>query len=198
MKKIIIILILISSHGIVHAQVDEGNFSINLTHKVAVNNTKLMRNNLTGIDVEWNVADNVGFNYSVYGGEGVFHMPAGPAIGVAAVCVAACFWTGGGLDFESEMLLIFAIPEGVTYNFEIAQNTYISPYINPLGLEYHDYPEDENRWFGMGSAGTKIKMFMPIENEVYVVFSGFAEAQLEYTSDQQLGVRAGLSCGISF
>jgi len=50
----------------------------------------------------------------------------------------------------------------------------------------------------MGATGVKLKMFMPIGNSTHVVFSGFAEAQLEYQTDQEIGVRAGLSMGVSF
>ena len=208
MKKLILIIILASTNCVTNAQINEGNFSISLTHKVAVNHTKLMRSNLTGIEAEWMVSDNVGFNYSVYGGEGVLHMPAGPLLGLAALgCVAGA---SGHVD-PDVIPYILAIPEGVTYNIEVAPNTYVSPYVNPMGLEIqtsggkkgdfvdrNTYQSTGRRVYLMGATGTKIKMFMPISNDVHVVFSAFAETQLEYTSDQKLGVRAGFSAGISF
>ncbi len=176
-----------------NAQLEEGKFNISLSRKVPVNKTKLMRSNLVGLDAEYMVTDNVGLNYAMSGGEGVFHMPGGIVVGAALLCVAA---TAGG---NAEMLLYsFAIPEGVTYNVKVLPYTYVSPYVNPLGLEVHRETEERWDYFLMGSAGAKLKMFIPVNDNFDVVFSTFYEAQLEYRSDQKLGVRAGLSCGISF
>ena len=193
--KVTFLFILLLSSSITNAQLEEENFSVSLSHKVAINNTRMMRSDLTGIEVEYMVSDNVGLNYSMYAGDGVFHMPAGPVVGLVVLCAVA---SASG-DIDPEVLpYIFAIPEGVTFNINVAPNTYVSPYINPLGLEYHEYPEQQSRFFLMGSTGVKMKMFMPFGDNVHVVFSGFAETQLEYKEAQKLGLRAGISMGVVF
>jgi hypothetical protein len=201
MKQILLLAtIIITSSFTVKGQMDEGSFNISLIRKYPINNTRINEVPLTGVEVEYMALDNLGLNYSMYGGNGVFHMPGGVLV---AVGLAALVSYGGEVDPEV-LLYSLALPEGVSYNFKMVDNVYFTPYINPLGFEINYLNNEKPRGFLTGSTGIKFKALIPnanfwVNGDNYKLFmSAFSEAQLEYKKGSEVVARSGFGLGIAF
>ena len=200
MKHTLLVFLALSFSGVINAQLEAKNFTVAFNKKLPVLETTTLNRELYGLEVEYLATDWLGLNYTVYANEEVFHMPGGIVAALGAFSLLSCS-SGAAADIDSEILLYaLAIPEGLSFNLQMVNNIYLTPYINPLGLEYA-FGEDsegmkfEDQVFMTGAGGVKLKGFMNIADKTSIVLSAFAESHTQYVANKQYGLRAGVGLG---
>ena len=200
MKRTLLVIIALIFSGITKAQFHKGDFGVSFMKKLPLIETKSFDKELYGIEVEHLASDWLGLNYTLYANDDVIHMPSGFVAGLGALALLSSS-SSTGADIDSKILLYaFAIPEGLSFNLQVVNNVYLSPYINPLGLDYafgkdNEGVKFENQFSITGASGIKFKGLMNIAEKTSIVLTAFAEGHTQYVADKEYGVRAGFGLG---
>jgi hypothetical protein len=145
-----------------------------------------------GLGYERALKQNWNLNYRVDVGRYYFHIPLGLPLGVV---LYALIYAKGKDDFPEVMLLASMIPEGAGYTIKLTPNLLLTPYINPLGLDYIKWPdcppapegEEKSELQAMASFGCSLGIRLSEK----MILSGFSEYRTSW-----LGRRYGLQSGI--
>jgi len=184
MKNTVLLLICIFFLGEASAQFDDGDIIISGSRARLFYGDFNSFNDVSA-DIQYFVHDNVSLNYSIAINGNYFHVPASiPIVAVALYC---------GVTADVEFLYLLLIPEGVSYHIPINESFGFSPYINPLGFEYMEYPEGGNAWYMTGAAGIRFNALL--YDRFYI--SPFTEYKVNY-ANSDYGLRTGVSAGYRF
>lgn len=151
-----------------------------------------------GINAEVFVHENFSLNYrfafTPTGGGTFFHFNSGwvGSWNLASIAIDAITEEDDDTDLESSLfvaaLVLFALPEGVSFHIPVNENATLSPFINPLGMEIID--DTGYMTFELGLKLTSIF------NENFCVSPYFSYKTLYYNN--RSGFAAGFAIGIAF
>jgi hypothetical protein len=166
-----------------YGQLEEDDFLLSAEYRTSLINN--IGQNHGGFNMEYMVSDKIGLNYSFYLGDEYIHIPGGFLLGIFILAYVA-------QDVDA-LLYSFLIPEGITLNINLIDKIYLSPYLNPLGVEYHWNEKIDEETKLVGAIGFKIKSFITTG----IMLIPFAEFQQDYL-DAEWDARAGISVGVKF
>lgn len=140
-----------------------------------------------GIEAQYFISDRFSLNSNFQFGKDYFHIPLG-------IIPAVIFSLGGKSDSggcnESSL---FLLAEGVSYHQQIAPEVSVSPYINPLALDYVWGRKLKYNTYISGSAGIKLNFIIREK----LIFGGHVEYRLLYGESERF-FNVGFSCGRLF
>ncbi len=183
------------------AQFEQGDFVLSATAAETNYNDFALKTSY-GLDMQYFVDDNVSLNYSFRLGERYAHVPA--AAPASAIMLFIAFTTANNGDTEVENKLtgwgiisgiaLALVPEGVSFHLRVNDHLAVSPYINPLGLEWirEEGVGGRDTWLG-GSAGAKGNLILGD-----FVVAPYGEYKKLYGRKGNWGTGAGIAIGYRF
>lgn len=142
-----------------------------------------------GTALEWHPKDGkLGLNYSLRFGHSennnfIFQCPVSAVTSIFAIALLA----DDGWD-ASILALLCLIPEGLSYDIPCGEDLWVSPYVNPLLVEF-----SSNGGALLGEVGARIKV--PIRNRFFA--SADFSMQSSY-GDWKINTLMGISMGFRF
>jgi hypothetical protein len=166
-----------------YGQLEEGDFLLSADYRTSLSNN--VGQNHGGFNIEYMATNTLGLNYSFYLGDEYIHIPGGFLLGIVILAYV--------IQDAEALLYSFLIPEGITININLAEKFYLSPYLNPLGVEYHWNENVDEEVMLVGALGIKVKSFLTSK----IMLIPFTEIQHNYL-DAKWDLRAGISVGMKF
>jgi len=191
MKKLILIFLLSIIFVSSKAQLEQGAFTIGLKYgRLHFEDNPDI--NTYGVDMQYFLTDYISLNSNFNFGKGFFHMPI--LTYIFADVIMSDFSDVDEYDWYS---LIF-FTEGVSFHLNINDNFTISPYINPLGLEYIYFPQGSDAYKfestnNMSIAFTSGIRFNAVLDD-YIMLSPYVEYKKLWFSDVS-GYAIGMTAG---
>jgi hypothetical protein len=145
------------------AQFEDGDFSMGLSAN-AIMYTDYGAKTAGGLTMQLFLTDNVSLNSNFQFGPNYVHMPIGMALASLVFLSgdpSGCSNISCNDDDYWAVLLIILFSEGVSFHLPVLNNVVVSPYINPMGVDYWYEPNriDDSPFLFTFSAGTKLNLF---------------------------------------
>ena len=143
-----------------------------------------------GLELDVMVTDKIGIHYSILFGEEYFHMPLAPVGGFFVAAAVSDIDEGFGFGLLLGAITAI-IPEGVSYNIPLGENSGFAPYISPLQFEY--VPSGEGNTYPGGAIGLRYHQY--VGKKLFRV-SPMVEYKVHYNKNPHLGISAGLNIAL--
>lgn len=196
MKRIVSCCFLVMIAFTAVAQLEQDNFVLQAGYKyIAYNGPHEIHS--AGLDMQLFLTDYLSINSQLLLAPGYAHIPLTFIVLLSGEDAAACLSNGGSEDYCIALFLL-CLTEGVSLHLQPDDRISVSPYINPLGLDYiyQDYWADRSfndaNFYLTGGAGLRL-------NAQYGVFvvSPYLEYRTIYNGFHG-GFAVGASAGINF
>ncbi len=184
MYRVIFLLIFLFTYSNAFTQIEEGDLTLMGGYKTSLKSSPF-NNHVVSFDVEYAVLDKVGLNYSIHFANDHVHFPAGILVGILIL---------GYAPDVAEVAYSVLIPEGASFNIPLFRGLYLSPFFNPLGIEYYWDDISDREISFIGTTGIKLKAFIGDG----VVLTPYVEARQDFLTPDDWDAKAGFSFGVQF
>ncbi len=198
MKKIIVLNILISFFSFSYSQIYDEGLTVSLeTNQIKYENFSLKSG--YGLGFQLYLSKHFSLNSHLLFGNNYIHAPGGIALmaisltyGTFDGCLDGCS-SFGGTDEALLILLALIFTEGVSFHLYPNDKLSLSPFINPLSLDYIHEANKNESIFLSASAGLRVNFYLAEK----IVASPYIEYKYMYTEKEE-GFGFGFSIGYIF